>query len=124
MNNDADLLRQFAELQDEKSFATVVERHIGFVYAVCLRRLHNSHAAQDATQAVFVALARKANTVARGPNVIGWLHRSACYETRNIVRAQANRLARESEAQRLGTTLAGSRVDLEAVDALLDDALA
>lgn len=124
MNNDADLLRQFAEMQDEKSFATVVERHLGFVYAVCLRRLHNTHAAQDATQAVFVALARKANTVARGPNVIGWLHRSACYETRNIVRAQANRLARESEAQRLGTTLAGSRMDLEGVDALLDDALA
>src|SRR5271166_3803913 len=69
MNNDGDLLRQFAETRDESCFATVVQRHLGFVYAVSLRRLRNVHAAQDAAQAVFVALARKAGAVARGPSV-------------------------------------------------------
>jgi RNA polymerase sigma factor (sigma-70 family) len=123
MNDDADLLRKFAETQDEPSFAMLVKRHIGFVYAVSVRRLRDPHAAQDATQAVFVALARKADAVSRGPSVIGWLHRSACYETKNIMRAQANRLARETEAERLGTTVLEPRQALEAIEAVLDDAL-
>lgn len=72
---------------------------------------------------MFVALARKADAVARGPSVIGWLHRSAYYETNNIMRAQANRLARETEAQRLGTTAPEARPPIEAIEAVLDDAL-
>jgi RNA polymerase sigma factor (sigma-70 family) len=123
MNNDCDLLRHFAETQDESCFATFVQRHIGFVYAVSVRRLRDPHAAQDATQAVFVALARKAGAVARCPSAIGWLHRSAFYETRNIMRAQGNRLARETEAQRLGMTISEPRAHLEAIEAMLDDAL-
>jgi RNA polymerase sigma factor (sigma-70 family) len=123
MNEDGELLRQFAETREESCFATLVQRHIGFVYAVSVRRLRDTHAAQDATQAVFVALARKAGAVARGPSVIGWLHRSACYETQYIMRAQANRLARETEAQRLGTTAPESPQNLDAIEAVLDDAL-
>lgn len=123
MNEDGDLLRKFAETRDEPCFATLVQRHIGFVYAVSVRRLRDPHAAQDATQAVFVALARKANVVARGPSVMGWLHRSACYETNNIMRTQANRLARETEAQRLGTTSPEVRPPFEAIEAVLDEAL-
>src|SRR5690349_6743446 len=102
MNDDADLLRQFAEARNEGCFRQLVERHIGFVYAVNLRRLRDPHLAQDATQAVFVALARKAAQVARSASVVGWLHRSSCYESRNLMRAQINRLARETEALRLG----------------------
>jgi len=123
MNNDGDLLRQFAETRDEASFAQFVQRHIGFVHAVTLRRLRDSHAAEDATQAVFIALARKARSVADSPSVIGWLHRSACYETRNLMRAQANRLAREAEAQRLGSTLADPGLNSEAVEAVVDEVL-
>lgn len=123
MNDDGDLLRQFAETQDEACFATLVQRHLGFVYAISLRRLRDPHAAKDAAQAVFVALARKAGAVARGPSVVGWLHRSACYETMNLMRAQANRLARETEAQRLGTTAAEPRPEPGAIDAVLDEVL-
>lgn len=123
MKSDVDLLRQFAEAKDEPSFAALVQRHIGFVFAVSVRRLRDPHLAKDATQAVFVALARKANVVARCPSVIGWLHRSAVFETLNIMRARANRLARETEAQRLGTTVSEPRLPLVEVDAVLDDAL-
>jgi RNA polymerase sigma factor (sigma-70 family) len=123
MNNDGELLRQFAETRDEACFATVVQRHIGFVYAVCLRQLRDAHSAKDATQAVFVALARKARAVAVSPSVIGWLHRSACYETRNLMRAHINRLARETEAQRLGTASAEAPLPIEALAADLDEAL-
>jgi len=108
MDDDANLLREFAVRRDEASFRRLVERRIGFVYAVNLRRLRDPHLAQDATQAVFIALARKADTVARCPSLTGWLHRSSCYESRNLMRAQINRMTRESEAQRLGTTVAGA----------------
>src|SRR6478609_4126331 len=107
MDDDANLLREFAVRRDEASFRLLVERRIGFVYAVNLRRLRNPHLAQDATQAVFIALARKAESVARCPSLVGWLHRSSCYESRNLMRAQANRTARETEALRLGTTVSG-----------------
>jgi RNA polymerase sigma factor (sigma-70 family) len=123
MKSDVDLLRQFAQTKDEASFAVLVQRHIGFVFAVSVRRLRDPHLAKDATQAVFVALARKANAVAGCPSVIGWLHRSAVFETLNIMRARANRLARETEAQRLGTTLTETRVHLVEIDEVLDEAL-
>ncbi|HEY0946435.1 MAG TPA: sigma-70 family RNA polymerase sigma factor [Opitutaceae bacterium] len=123
MKSDGDLLRDFAEKRDEGSFAQIVDRHIGFVYAVSLRRLRDSHAAKDATQGVFIALARKARSVAGAPSVIGWLHRSACYETQNIMRSQTNRRVREIEAHRLGTILPEARPDLEAIKTVLDDVL-
>jgi RNA polymerase sigma factor (sigma-70 family) len=102
MNDDGDLLRQFAATGDDACFRQLVERRIGFVYAVNLRRLGDAHLAQDATQAVFIALARKAARVAESPSVVGWLHRSSCYESHNMRRAHFNRLTRESEAHRLG----------------------
>lgn len=123
MSDDGVLLRQFAETHDEAPFAALVERYGGFVYAVSLRRLQDVHAAQDATQAVFIALARKAATVARGPSVIGWLHRSACYETNNLMRARARQLARDTEALRLGVTAGDTESLPSALDAVLDEAL-
>jgi len=123
MSDDGKLLRQFAETHDEACFEQIVQRHIGFVYAVSLRRLRDSHSAQDATQAVFIALARKAAAVARAPSVIGWLHRSTCYETHNLMRAQANRIARETEALCLGTISSQAASETTAIEAVLDEVL-
>jgi len=123
MSDDGQLLRQFANTRDEACFKTVVGRYIGFVYAVSLRRLRNPHSAQDATQAVFIALARKAAAVAEAPSVMGWLHRSTCYETHNLRRAQANRIARETEALQLGTISPQTEMSATAIEAVLDDVL-
>jgi len=123
MSDDGYLLRQFVDTRDEACFKTVVGRYIGFVYAVSLRRLRDPHSAQDATQAVFIALARKAATVAQAPSVMGWLHRSTCYETHNLMRAQTNRVARETEALQLGTTSPQAVPDAGAIEAVLDDVL-
>lgn len=123
MKSDGDLLREFATAHDEACFAELVQRHIRFVHAVSLRRLRDPAAAQEATQAVFIALARKARSVADAPSISGWLHRSACFETSNLMRTQRNRLARESEAHRLGTTTPEARPHLEAIAAVLDDVL-
>jgi RNA polymerase sigma factor (sigma-70 family) len=125
MNEDAHLLRKFAETQDQGAFTDIVQRHIGFVYAVALRRMRDVHSAEDVTQAVFVALARKAATVAACPSVIGWLHRSAYFESRNIMRAAINRTSRELEAQRRGHVQTEKSADTnwETIRAVLDDAL-
>jgi RNA polymerase sigma factor (sigma-70 family) len=123
MSDDGELLRQFAATHDEACFEQIVQRHIGFVFAVCLRRLRDPHSAQDATQAVFIALARKAAAVARAPSVIGWLHRSTCYETYNLMRSQANRIARETEALCLGTISSQAAPETTAIEAILDEVL-
>ena len=123
--DDGSLLRKFAETHDETCFRELLERRVGFVYAINLRRLRNPHLAQEATQSVFIALARKAEQVSRGPSVMGWLHRSSCYESRNLMRAEINRRSRETEAQRQGTAAhdESSVQPEQQVDAVLDDAL-
>ncbi|MEO6995625.1 MAG: RNA polymerase sigma factor [Lacunisphaera sp.] len=125
MREDAELLNAFVTKRDQNSFRELVARRIGFVYAVNRRRLRDPHLAQDATQAVFIALARKAASVARCPSVMGWLHRCACYESLNLMRAQSNRILRETEAERLGTTTGGAITpgDAGALDAVLDEIL-
>ena len=57
---DLDLLRQYGRSGCQQAFSELTRRHIDMVYATCLRRLRNRHDAEDATQAVFIALAAKA----------------------------------------------------------------
>ena len=71
MNDDADLLRRYADEKSEEAFAELVRRRIGLVYSVALRHTHDAHRAEDVTQAVFKALARKAASLARRPVLVG-----------------------------------------------------
>src|SRR5689334_11112629 len=74
---DAELLRGYVEHQDENAFRTLVERHGPMVLGTCRRRLGDLHAAEDAFQAVFLALARNASTVRRPEALAAWLYRAA-----------------------------------------------
>ncbi len=73
--SDAELLRRFAERRDEAAFELLVWRHGAMVLRVCRGVLRDHHAAEDAFQATFLALARKAASVARSRAPAGWLHR-------------------------------------------------
>ena len=84
---DADLLARFARDRDPAAFELLVWRHGGAVLGVCRRALRDEHAAEDAFQAVFLVLARKAGAV-RG-NLGGWLFKVA---RRVSARAAARRL--------------------------------
>src|SRR5262245_22603701 len=75
--SDAELLERFVRQRDETAFELLVWRHQGMVHGVCRRVLVNVHDAEDAFQAVFLALARKAGSIARGEAVAGWLYRVA-----------------------------------------------
>jgi RNA polymerase sigma factor (sigma-70 family) len=73
-DTDADLLWRFVHAGDETAFATILRRHGPMVYAVCRRALCHRHDAEDAFQATFLVLVRKARLIGR-PNLLGhWLH--------------------------------------------------
>src|SRR5262245_7487819 len=71
---DGQLLTQFVASADEVAFAEVVRRHGPMVLRVCSRVLHHAQDSEDAFQATFLVLARKAKVVAAMASVGGWLH--------------------------------------------------
>src|SRR5262245_58007766 len=74
---DAELIDQFVAGRDGRAFARLVERHGPFVLGVCRRVLRNHHDAEDAVQATFLVLARKARHIRRRTALTGWLYRVA-----------------------------------------------
>ena len=73
---DGELLRRYSTTRDEAAFELLVWRHGAMVLGVCRRMIRDEQLAEDAFQAVFIVLARKAGTI-RGGNVGGWLFRVA-----------------------------------------------
>jgi HlyD family secretion protein len=88
---DADLLARWVAGRDEAAFELLVRRHAPTVLAACRRLLADPNDADDAFQAVFLVLARKAASVARGEVLGAWLHRVAC---RAALRIRADRARR------------------------------
>ncbi|MCE9566174.1 MAG: sigma-70 family RNA polymerase sigma factor [Planctomycetes bacterium] len=76
-DSDADLLDQFVRTGDESAFAGLVRRHGPMVLNVCRRRLRSDSDAEDAFQAVFLALATSAHSIGRRSSLAGWLYRVA-----------------------------------------------
>lgn len=94
---DRQLLERFASAGEESAFSTLVERHGPMVLGVCRRVLHHAHDAEDAFQATFLVLARKAGSL-RQPEALGsWLY-GVAYRTALEARTKAlRRRARERE---------------------------
>jgi RNA polymerase sigma factor (sigma-70 family) len=87
---DGDLLNRYVRQRDEAAFEALVRRHGPMVMGVCRRILHNSHDAEDAFQATFLVLVRKAVTL-RSPGMLGnWLY-GVAYRTALAARKEAAR---------------------------------
>src|SRR5688572_12865561 len=98
--SDAQLLQSFLARRDEAAFAALVRRHGPMVFAVCRRVLGDRHAAEDACQAAFLVLARKAASLGRPELLANWLY-GVAYRTALSARAdERRRHAREAEAGR------------------------
>src|SRR5579883_683658 len=71
---DADLLERFATQRDETAFESLLCRHGPLVWSVCRRVLDEEHTAEDAFQATFLVLVRKARSVRKQASIRSWLH--------------------------------------------------
>jgi RNA polymerase sigma factor (sigma-70 family) len=91
------LLARFVHTRDEDAFAVLVRRHGGLVLGVCRRLLPDPGVAEDAFQAVWLVLARKAATVRPTDSLPAWLHGVARRVARNALRGEARRRRREAE---------------------------
>jgi RNA polymerase sigma factor (sigma-70 family) len=98
MTDNMALLQEYARTGSEAAFAELVRRHVSLVYSVACHDLRDTHLAEDATQAVFIILARKAASL--GPNTVlpGWLCRTVHNVSANALKTQRRRALREQEA--------------------------
>jgi RNA polymerase sigma factor (sigma-70 family) len=89
--SDAELLDRFVTGQDEAAFEVLVWRHGGMVLGVCRRLLGREQDAEDAFQATFLVLVKKAGSIRRREALAGWLYRVACRAARAARQAGAAR---------------------------------
>jgi RNA polymerase sigma factor (sigma-70 family) len=87
---DSQLVQQFIAQRDEAAFAALVRRHAVMVLGVCRNILHHQQDAEDACQAAFLVLARKAQTIRKQHAVSSWIH-GVAYRVASRMRAQARR---------------------------------
>ncbi len=95
--SDGQLLEAFVVQRDDACLAALVRRHASMVWGVCRRLLHNHHDAEDAFQATFLVLVRRAAQVVPRDMVANWLY-GVAHQTALKTRATAaKRSARERQ---------------------------
>jgi RNA polymerase sigma factor (sigma-70 family) len=98
---DGQLLARFVTARDEASFTALVRRHGPMVLGVCRRVLHDFHDAEDAFQATFLILARKAGSVVKRESLGCWLYQVAYHTALEASETNARRRAREKSMQEI-----------------------
>jgi RNA polymerase sigma factor (sigma-70 family) len=93
---DGALVAEYAATRDAAVFAQIAGRYGAMVFRTCYRRLGNLHDAEDATQAVFLLLARR--PLRARESLAGWLHRAARDTAITLLRARTRRARREEAA--------------------------
>ncbi|MGH7170606.1 MAG: RNA polymerase sigma factor, partial [Gemmataceae bacterium] len=106
--SDVVLLQRYLQQHDEAAFAALVARYGAMVLRVCRRLVGDDHCAEDAFQASFVILARKASSLRQPEALAAWLH-GVARRVALKARRQANRLPSSSVA--LDETLPDPRLD-------------
>src|SRR2546427_1425435 len=122
MNDDAQLLRRYAEAGSESAFSELVARHIDLVYSAALRQVGgDAHLAQHVAQPGFADLVRKARAVSRHTILTGWLYQATRYAASKVVRTERRRATREKEAVAMREL--SSEADWERLGPILDEAM-
>ena len=126
MSEDVELLRRYATNRSEAAFAELVGKHVDLVYSAALRMVNgNVHCAQDLTQQVFSEVARRAGTLARHPELVGWLYTTTRQMACRVIRSEQRRTVREQTAHSMNDLLSQplSELDWEHLRPVLDDAM-
>jgi RNA polymerase sigma factor (sigma-70 family) len=121
--SDGALLERFVARNDGAAFEILLERHGPMVWGVCHRVLGNHHDAEDAFQATFLVLARKAAAVCPREAVAGWLHGVATRTAQKARVISAKRRARETPMPRVPDLELAPREPWDELAPLLDQAL-
>src|SRR5262245_11158680 len=93
--SDGQPLERFARRHEEGAFATLMGRHGPMVLSVCRRVLPNAADAEDAFQATFLTLVRKADSIHHQSSVAGWLYHVAYHAAIRTKADAARRRTRE-----------------------------
>src|SRR4051812_11321123 len=81
---DDQLVERFARAREDAAFVALMRRHGPMVFGVCRRALSNEQDAEDAYQATFLVLARKAGSLRNRASVASWLCRVACHAASRV----------------------------------------
>ena len=108
---DLDLLRSFSRRGEQTAFAQLVRRYLNLVFGTALRKTGDAGSAEEISQNVFAALARKSWRFAADDSVPAWLHRAAILESKAWLRGKIRRQNRERIAIELETTMQTSTDD-------------
>ena len=121
--SDRQLLERFAASRDEDAFGTLVERHGPVVFGVCRRILANPADVDDAFQATFLVLARKARLIQWHDSIGNWLY-GVAYRTANKLKSKdALRRRHEQEAGTMLPNETVPKVDCHELSRIMDDEL-
>jgi RNA polymerase sigma factor (sigma-70 family) len=119
--SDSELLKRFARTRDEAAFAELLRRHGPMVLGVCRRLLGDSADADDAFQATFLVLVRKAGALGAPESVANWLH-GVAHRTALKARVEAaKRRQREREGAAMLATSASDDVIWRDLRPVLDE---
>ncbi len=124
MNDSQCLLSRYAETGSEPAFRGLLARYLNLVYSTAVRLVSGDrHLAEDVTQIVFVALAKKANTLPRNVLLGGWLHHQTVFVAATMMRGERRRQARESQAAQMKLVEQDSNPNLAQITSLLDESI-
>ncbi len=123
--SDFEWLQQFARAGDQSAFREIVRRHIDLVFGTAMRKVGDAGGAEEISQNVFGALARKAWRFAPDDSLPAWLHKTTLLESQSWQRGELRRRRREETAAELGTTMKtpDEQPAFSALVPLLDEAL-
>ena len=120
---DGQLLQRFIDQRDEVAVAPLVRRHGPMVWGVCRRVLGNHHDAEDAFQATFLVLVRKAASIRQREAVGNWLYGVAHQTALKARTVLAKRRARESQVTIMPESATEQRDFRRDLEPLLDQEL-
>ena len=113
---DRELLEQFLACRDEAAFEGLMRRHGPMVLGVCRRVLNNAADAEDAFQAAFLVLVRKAASVVPRELVGNWLY-GVAYRT--ALQAKANAARRRGKERRVSKPIDEPAAEAEGIRELI-----
>lgn len=127
--DDMALLRQYVDEDSQDAFSALLDRHASWIHASARRALRTRDLADDATQTVFVILARKAPSISPNVRVSGWLYHTTRFvisdlRKRSMRHRRRHDLIMRAALERRGTDSMRSSRRLDHVRDTISEALA